>query len=341
GDHPEEAGRPGAGDHRRHVRDRPGDGADGGQPGRPPGVGGAERGSAATLVRRTRGPGRASDDRRRRRRPRGGRPADRGGGRGRLRRLRHLGQQRRGLDLRQARGRPNRGHAAVVRDQLLGRRLRFPRGGQGAEAARRRPDHRRQRVVGAGDPAPGHLQRQQARGQGVHRCPADGVGGGTSAGLRDVDRAELDQHPLRRARQELDGRRGGDPAAGLRAGVGGEGDPPRRDPSQARDGRRRWRQDARRLRLSRPTRDRQGDGGRLRGRTTRRRLAPAPRHQRSRSSGRGTRRARRLRRPHHRDQPLHLGRPAPRLHRRPRRRPRGRGRRLAAIDERPSRARRM
>ena len=68
-----------------------------------------------------------------------------------VRRLRHLGQQRRHGGLRHGRADPDRGSSAHLRGELLGRRQRLARRGPASSPTRRRDHQHRERAV-----RPGH-----------------------------------------------------------------------------------------------------------------------------------------------------------------------------------------
>ncbi|CAA9553784.1 MAG: Dehydrogenases with different specificities (related to short-chain alcohol dehydrogenases), partial [uncultured Thermomicrobiales bacterium] len=297
--------------HRRLVRDRPRHGAAGGPERRQAGAGGAQRRRLIGVGHRV--------DRRRRAGCAGGRrcgqPRRRAGDRPRrargVRRVRHLGQQRRGLDLRHDRGGPDRGHAPRYGDQFLGGGLRLQGGAAGAQGPRRRLDQPGQHRLRPGVAAARDLLRLQARDQGVHRRAEDGAGGRGRAGLGQPDQAGPDRHPVPPQRQELPGNRAEARPQGLRAGGRRPGDPALRRTPDPGCFCRRQRQRPVRARLPRPPPSRQADGAPGDPRDQERRAGRSARRQRARSPLGAADRTRQLPRPRLQDQPLHDLRPAP------------------------------
>ena len=89
---------------------------------------------------------------------------------------------------------------------------------QHLKSERWRADQRWQRAVRDRDPAAGALQREQARGEGVHRDAPHRAREGERAGLGHARRAVGHRHAVSRAREELHGRRADASAARVRAG---------------------------------------------------------------------------------------------------------------------------
>ena len=165
----ETRGRPDHRHHRRHQRHRPCHSEDGGEARRAACAGGARRKGAEGYRDRYPPRRRRGDLRRGGCRRRGRHDGGRGDDAARVRRVRHLGQQCRRLDLRQGAGHAAGGPAPPVRDQLLGRGDRLPHRRHPSAPPRRRPDQSGQRPVGPGGSAAGGLLRVQARGQGLHQ----------------------------------------------------------------------------------------------------------------------------------------------------------------------------
>ena len=119
-----------------------------------------------------------------------------------LRPDRHVGQQRRRFDLRPTRRSCRRGQPPAVRHQLLGRRLRLARGAATPQEAGRSADQRRQRSLRGDRAAAGMYSASQARGQGLHRCAADGARRGRrGAGVGHAHPADRGGHAVSRARR--------------------------------------------------------------------------------------------------------------------------------------------
>jgi NAD(P)-dependent dehydrogenase (short-subunit alcohol dehydrogenase family) len=79
-----------------------------------------------------------------------------------------------------------------------------------------------------GIPAPGHLHRQQACGERLHRCAAQRAAGGWAADLGHAREAGRDRHPAAAAYPRGRGQGAAIPAAALLAGGSGARDPERR-----------------------------------------------------------------------------------------------------------------
>ena len=147
--------RPGDRDHRRHQRDRARHRLCRRGPGRPAGAGRAQPPRARCGMRDDPRQGRQGDPGGRRRLGSCGAGGRGVGGDPDLRRLRHLGEQRRHRHLRQAGGGVGSRPPPPVRRELLGPGLRQPDRHRASEAEGRRADQPRQRPLRRVVPAPG------------------------------------------------------------------------------------------------------------------------------------------------------------------------------------------
>ncbi len=116
----------------------------------------------------------------------------------RVRPHRHVGQQRRRVDVRTDHGAVDRRHAPADGHQFLGPGLRVSRRRATPARSWRRAHQRRQRVVRPRDPAAGDLLRGQARDEGIHRHPPDGTRGRGGADVGDTRQAGEHRHTVLR-----------------------------------------------------------------------------------------------------------------------------------------------